>query len=83
MLENENKSVDTELKDKIDSVIKNLTDKTVENEAKRKNVSICSHNSHQFDGIQIGADFGIMVTFAYLMKYNLLDIEKFMISESN
>ena len=46
MLENENKSVDTELKDKIDSVIKNLTDKTVENEAKRKNVSICSHNSH-------------------------------------
>lgn len=30
MVENENTSVDTELKDKMDSVIKNLTDKTVE-----------------------------------------------------
>ena len=83
MVENENKSVDTELKDKMDSVIKNLTDKTVEIEAKRENVSICSDNSRWFNGIRIGADLGIMVTFAYLMKYNLLDIEKFMSSESN
>lgn len=33
MVENENTSVDTELKDKIDSVIKNLTDNAVEIEA--------------------------------------------------
>lgn len=83
MVENENKSVDTELKDKMDSVIKNLTDKTVEIEANRENVSICSDNSCWFNGIRIGADLGIRVTFAYLMKYNLLDIEKFMSSESN
>ena len=83
MVENENKSVDTKLKDKMDSVIKNLTDKTVEIEAKRENVSICSDNSRWFNGIRIGADLGIRVTFAYLMKHNLLDLEKFMSSESN
>ena len=83
MVENENKSVDTKLKDKMDSVIKNLTDKTVEIEANRENVSICSDNSRWFNGIRIGTDLGIRVTFAYLMKYNLLDIEKFMSSESN
>lgn len=83
MVENENTSVDTELKDKMDSVIKNLTDKTVEIEAKRENVSICSDNSRWFNGIRLGADLGIRVTFAYLMKHNLLDIEKFMRSESN
>lgn len=83
MVENENKSVYTELKDKMDSVIKNLTDKTVEIEAKRENVSICSDNSRWFDGIHIGADLRIRVTFAYLMKHNLLDIEKFIGSESN
>ena len=83
MVENENKSVDTELKDKMDSVIKNLTDKTVEIEAKRENVSICSDNSRWFNGIRLGADLGIRVTFAYLMKHNLLDLEKFMSSESN
>lgn len=83
MVENENKSVYTELKDKIDSVIKNLTDKTVEIEANRENVSLCSDNSRWFNGIRIGADLGVRVTFAYLMKHNLLDIEKFMSSESN
>lgn len=83
MVENDNKSVDTELKDKMDSVIKNLTDKTVEIEANRENVSICSDNIHRFDGIRVGADLGIRVTFAYLMKHNLLDVEKFMDSESN
>ena len=83
MIENENASVDTELKDKMDSVIKNLTDKTVEIEANRENVSICSDNSRWFNGIRIGADLGIRVTFAYLMKHNLLDIEKFVGSESN
>ena len=83
MVENENKSVDTELKDKMDSVIKNLTDKTVEIEAKRENVSICSDNSRWFDGIRLGADLGIRVTFAYFMKHNLLDVEKFMSSKSN
>lgn len=83
MVENENNSVDTALKDKMDSVIKNLTDKTVEIEANRENVSICSDNSHWFKGIRIGADLGIRVAFAYLMKHNLLDIEKFMSSESN
>ena len=83
MVENENVSVDTELKDKIDSVIKNLTDKTVEIEANRENVSICSDNSHWFKGIRLGADLGIRVTFAYLMKHNLLDIEQFIDSESN
>ena len=83
MVENENKSVDTKLKDKMDSVIKNLTDKTVEIEAKRENVSICSDNSRWFNGIRLGADLGIRVTFAYLMKHNLLDIEKFIGSESN
>lgn len=83
MVENENTPVDTELKDKMDSVIKNLTDKTVEIEAKRENVLICSDNSRWFNGIRIGADLGIRVTFAYLMKHNLLDIEKFMSSESN
>lgn len=83
MVENENMSVDTELKDKIDSVIKNLTDNAVEIEAKRENVSICSDNSRWFNGIRIGADLGIRVTFAYLMKHNLLDIEKFIGSESN
>ena len=83
MVENENKSVDTKLKDKMDSVIKNLTDKTVEIEANRENVSICSDNSRWFNGIRIGADLGIRVTFAYLMKHNLLDLEKFMSSESN
>ena len=83
MVENENKSVDTELKDKMDSVIKNLTDNAVEIEAKRENVSICSDNIHWFDGIRVGADLGIRVTFAYLMKHNLLDIEKFIGSESN
>ena len=82
MIENENKSVDTELKDKMDSVIKNLTDKTVEIEAKRENVSICSDNSRWFDGIRVGADLAIRVTFAYLMKHNLLDIEKFIDSET-
>ena len=59
MVENENKSVDTKLKDKMDSVIKNLTDKTVEIEAKRENVSICSDNSRWFNGIRIGADLGL------------------------
>ena len=83
MVENENVSVDTELKDKIDSVIKNLTDKTVEIEANRENVSICSDNSHWFKGIRLGADLGIRVTFAYLMKHNLLDVEKFIDSDSN
>lgn len=83
MVENENVSVDTELKDKMDSVIKNLTDKTAEIEAKRENVSICSDNSRWFNGIRLGADLGIRVTFAYLMKHNLLDIEKFIDSESN
>ena len=83
MVENENMSVDTELKDKMDSVIKNLTDKTVEIEAKRENVSICSDNSRWFNGIRIGVDLGIRLAFAYLMKHNLLDIEKFMSSESN
>ena len=83
MVENENKSVDTKLKDKMDSVIKNLTDKTVEIEANRENVSICSDNSRWFNGIRIGADLGIRVTFAYLMKHNLIDTEKFMSSESN
>ena len=83
MVENENKSVDTKLKDKMDSVIKNLTDKTVEIEANRENVSICSDNSRWFNGIRIGTDLGIRVTFAYLMKHNLLDLEKFMSSESN
>ena len=83
MVENENKSVDTKLKDKMDSVIKNLTDKTVEIEAKRENVSICSDNSHWFKGICVGGDLGIRVTFAYLMKHNLLDVEKFMSSKSN
>ena len=83
MVENENTPVDTELKDKMDSVIKNLTDNAVEIEANCENVSICSDNSRWFNGIRIGADLGIRVTFAYLMKYNLLDIEKFMSSESN
>lgn len=83
MVENENKSVDTELKDKMDSVIKNLTDNAVEIEAKRENVSICSDNSRWFNGIRLGVDLGIRVTFAYLMKHNLLDVEKFMDSESN
>ena len=83
MAENENVFVDTELKNKIDSVIKNLTDKTVEIEANRENVSICSDNSHWFKGIRISADLGIRVTFAYLMKHNLLDIKKFIGSESN
>ena len=83
MVENENKSVDTELKDKMDSVIKNLTDNAVEIEAKRENVSICSDNSRWFNGIRIGVNLGIRVTFAYLMKHNLLDLEKFMSSESN
>ena len=82
MVENENTPVDTELKDKIDSVIKNLTDKTVEIEAKRENVSICSDNSRWFNGIRLGTDLGIRVTFAYLMKHNLLDIEKFIDSET-
>lgn len=82
MVENENMSVDTELKDKMDSVIKNLTDKTVEIEGNRENVSICSDNIHWFDGIRVGADLGIRVTFAYLMKHNLLDVEKFMGSKS-
>ena len=82
MVENENKSVDTELKDKMDSVIKNLTDNAVEIEAKRENVSICSDNSRWFNGIRIGVNLGIRVTFAYLMKHNLLDVEKFMDSES-
>lgn len=83
MVENENMSVNTELKDKMVSVIKNLTDKTVEIEGNRENVSICSDNIHWFDGIRVGADLGIRVTFAYLMKHNLLDVEKFMDSESN
>lgn len=83
MVENENKSVDAELKDKMDSVIKTLTDKTVEIEANRENVSICSDNSHWFKGIRVGVDLGIRVAFAYLMKHNLLDIEKFMSSEYN
>ena len=83
MVENENMSVDTELKDKMDSVIKNLTDNAVEMEAKRENVSICSDNSRWFNGIRLGADLGIRVVFAYLMKHNLLDIDKFMSSESN
>lgn len=83
MVENENMSVDTELKDKMDSVIKNLTDNAVEIEAKRENVSICSDNSRWFNGIRLGADLGIRVVFAYLMKHNLLDIDKFMSSESN
>ena len=83
MVENENKSVDTELKDKMDSVIKNLTDNAVEIEAKRENVSICSDNSRWFNGIRIGVNLGIRVTFAYLMKHNMLDVEKFMDSESN
>ena len=83
MVENDNKSVDTELKDKMDSVIKNLTDNAVEIEAKRENVSICSDNSRWFKGICVGADLGIRVTFAYLMKHNLLDVEKFMSSKSN
>ena len=83
MVENENTSVDTELKDKIDSVIKNLTDNAVEIEAKRENVSICSDNSRWFNGIRIGVNLGIRVTFAYLMKHNMLDVEKFMGSESN
>ena len=83
MVENENASVDTELKDKMNSVIKNLADKTVEIEANRENVSICSDNIHWFDGIRVGADLGIRVAFAYLMKHNLLDVEKFMDSESN
>ena len=83
MVENENKSVDTELKDKMDSVIKNLTDKTVEIEENRENVSICSDKSRWFNGIRIRADLGIRVTFAYLMKHNLLDVEKFMSSKSN
>lgn len=83
MVENENKSVDTELKDKMDSVIKNLTDNAVEIESKRENVSICSDNSRWFNGIRIGVNLGIRVTFAYLMKHNMLDVEKFMSSESN
>ena len=83
MVENENTFVDTELKDKMDSVIKNLTDNAVEIEAKRENVSICSDNSRWFNGIRIGVDLGIRLAFAYLMKHNLLDIEKFMSSESN
>ena len=83
MVENENNSVDTALKDKMDSVIKNLTDNAVEIEAKRENVSICSDNSRWFNGIRLGADLGIRVAFAYLMKHNFLDIEKFMSSESN
>ena len=82
MVENDNKSVNTELKDKMVSVIKNLTDKTVEIEGNRENVSICSDNSHWFDGIRVGANLGIRVTFAYLMKHNLLDIEKFIDSET-
>ena len=83
MVENENMSVDTELKDKMDSIIKNLTDNAVEIEANRENVSICSDNSRWFNGIRLGTDLGIRVTFAYLMKHNLLDIEKFIGSESN
>ena len=83
MVENENMSVDTELKDKMDSIIKNLTDNAVEIEANRENVSICSDNSRWFNGIRLGTDLGIRVTFAYLMKHNLLDIEKFVGSESN
>ena len=83
MVENENKSVDTELKDKMDSIIKNLTGNAVEIEAKRENVSICSDNRRWFNGIRLGTDLGIRVTFAYLMKHNLLDIEKFVGSESN
>ena len=34
-------------------------------------VSICSDNSQWFKGIRLGADLGIRVTFAYLMKHNL------------
>ena len=83
MVENENMSIDTELKDKMDSIIKNLTDNAVEIEANRENVSICSDNSRWFNGIRLGTDLGIRVTFAYLMKHNLLDIEKFVGSESN
>ena len=79
----ENENVYTELKDKIDSVIKNLTDNAVEIEAKRENVLICSDNSRWFNGIHLSADLGIRVTFSYLMKHNLLDIEKFIGSESN
>ena len=82
MVENENMSVDTELKDKMDSVIKNLTDKTVEIEENRNNISICFDNSYWFNGIYVGSDLGIGVTFAYLMNYNLLDIEKFIGSET-
>ena len=82
MVENENMSVDTKLKDKMDSVIKNLTDKTVEIEANRENVSICSDNSRWFNGIRLGADVGIRVAFAYLMKHNLLDVDKFIDSVS-
>ena len=55
--------------------------KTVGIEAKCKNVSICSHNSHWFDRIWIGVDLGIRVTFAYLMKHNLLNIKKFIDGE--
>lgn len=83
MMETEKKSVDTELKDQMDSVIKTLTDKTVEIEADRENVTICSDNSRWFDGIRVGADLAVRVTFAYLMKHNLIDIDKFMDSESN
>lgn len=45
----------------MNTVIKNLTDKTVEIEVKCENVSICSYNSHRFNGIRLGVDSGIRI----------------------